>query len=773
MKANKVLLLILSVVFLITLFVACDDDTPAVHQHTIVVDKAVAATCTSTGLSEGSHCSECGEVISVQEVVDKAAHTLVKDAGVDPTCTSTGLSEGAHCSVCGEVIVAQVSLSKDPHIVIIDAAVESTCDKSGLTAGAHCSECGEVLIAQSEVSPKAHTYDDKYDAFCNVCGYERDADCAHSELETIPGKSANCVSEGLTDGKKCAKCGEIIVAQNAIAKAEHTIVIDGAVPADCKNTGLTAGTHCSECQTVFIKQEIIPVSEVHTYDDRYDAVCNVCGYTRDVSCPHLFIETVPAKDATCTETGLTEGTRCSECGTAIVEQKIIEKKSHTEGEWITDKEPTETETGKKHQVCAVCGGTLKEVTVPVIGALEYTVNTDGISCTVTGIGSFKDAALYIPDYIDGYMVTAIGEKAFADQTQLTAIIIPETINIIGTRAFYGCTGLTEITIPASVTSIGTQVFYKAYNLSTVYYNSTYCDTSNPFLNLAHITKVVFGGQYVPDYVLYGCSNVKEVEIRDSVTSIGDVAFEDCSSLTSIVIPDSVTSIGNYAFDGCSSLTSVVIPDSVTWIGNYAFYYCSSLMSIVIPDSVTSIGWSAFNGCGSLTSVYITDIAAWCKFSFSVSGSNPMYYAGAYYAGVDLYLNGELVTDLVIPDSVTSIGNYAFSGCRSLASIVIPDSVTSIGDDAFKYCSSLTSVVIPDSVTSIGSYAFYSCDSLTSIVIPDSVTSIGNYAFAYCNSLTSITYTGTAQQWASVNKISDWKYGVPATEVVCSDTKVGL
>ena len=144
---------------------------------------------------------------------------------------------------------------------------------------------------------------------------------------------------------------------------------------------------------------------------------------------------------------------------------------------------------------------------------------------------------------------------------------------------------------------------------------------------------------------------------------------------------------------------MTIPDSVTSIGDYAFNGCSGLKSVTIGNSVTSIGYSAFNYCDNLTSVCITDLAKWCGISFNTDWSNPLFYAH------NLYLNGEKVVNLTIPDGVTSIGNYAFIGCSDLTSVTIPDSVTSIGGFAFRDCIGLTSVTIPASVTSIGNGAF--------------------------------------------------------------------
>ena len=241
----------------------------------------------------------------------------------------------------------------------------------------------------------------------------------------------------------------------------------------------------------------------------------------------------------------------------------------------------------------------------------------------------------------------------------------------------------------------------------------------------------------------------------SVTDIGS-----CTD-TDVVISASykdlpVTEIGEEAFESCKKLMSIMIPDSVTSIGEDAFAYCSSLTSVVIPDSVTSIGLNAFYDCSGLEGVYITDIAAWCNIAFGLRSDNPLYYAK------NLYFNNELVTELVIPDSVTRITGYAFYNCESLTKVEVPDSVTSIGYYVFGGCTSLTYNVkdglkylgnknnpylyLADTVSTditkatihstcklIGS-AFENCSSLTEIVIPDSVTSIGSSAFENCNSL---------------------------------------
>ena len=227
------------------------------------------------------------------------------------------------------------------------------------------------------------------------------------------------------------------------------------------------------------------------------------------------------------------------------------------------------------------------------------------------------------------------------------------------------------------------------------------------------------------------ASIKTVIIQNGVTQIAHDAFRGCLNLTDVTIPDSVTSIGDYAFYGCTGLTSVAIPDSVTSIGDLAFYGCEEL---VIPDAVSAAIDYIYSGSTGRLDWQLNRLLGIltinCPGKMPTFSSSDVPWAGGTYK--------DLVYVAVIEDGATSIGQFAFSGCTSLASVTIPDSVTSIGNYAFFGCAGLTSVTIPDSVTSIGDSVFYGCTGLTSVTIPDSVTSIGNYAFSGCTGLTSVT-----------------------------------
>ncbi len=326
-------------------------------------------------------------------------------------------------------------------------------------------------------------------------------------------------------------------------------------------------------------------------------------------------------------------------------------------------------------------------------------------------------------------VTSIGDEAFYRCSGLESVTIPGSVTSIGRYAFSGCSGLASMTIPDSVTSIGDYAFSGCSGLASMTIPQVVCSSrlssvfSDSYTTITNVV-VVDGVTSIGVSAFHGCSGLASVTIPDSVTSVGDWAFFGCKGLTSVTIPqivcssrlssvfsgsyatitnvvvvDGVTSIGPSAFSGCSGLRSVTIPDGVTSIGSSAFYGCSGLANVTIPDSVTNIGSYAFSGCIGLTTI-------------SVGAGNANYKS---VNGLLLSKDGKNLIrgvngNVTIPDSVTSIWSYAFSGCSGLASVTIPDSVTSIGSYAFSGCSGLASVTIPDAVTSIGDSAFSGCSA---------------------------------------------------------------
>ena len=376
-----------------------------------------------------------------------------------------------------------------------------------------------------------------------------------------------------------------------------------------------------------------------------------------------------------------------------------------------------------------------------------------------------------------YVVTSIGESAFWYNKNIKSVNIPESVTDIGVEAFKCCDGLTAVQLPE-------------------------------------------GLKRIPREIFLDCRKLESVGIPSSVRAIDEQAFSNCISLASLNLPAGLNYIGRYAFQntpwystqyneapnglfyigpllvgykGDVPTGELVIKEGTTCIGYQAFNYCTGLTSVTIPKSLTHVDYRAFYNCVGLTAVHITDLAAWCKIEFqwddASCSSNPLFNAH------HLYLNGEEVTDLVIPDGVTSIGRYSFDNCTGLTSVTIPEGVTRICSNAFRSCSNLTSVtippsvtiiesmpflwcknlavhisdlaawcsisfqaasdvfyhdarlylngeevkdlVIPDGVASIGSWSFMNCSYLTSVTIPESVTKIGEAAFYECSSLTDV------------------------------------
>ena len=492
-------------------------------------------------------------------------------------------------------------------------------------------------------------------------------------------------------------------------------------------------------------------------------------------------------------------------------------------------------------------GTL-EITKYAGNSATYVIpgEIDGKKVTQIGDKAFKGCAeltsITIPDG-----VTSIGNNAFSGCTSLETVTIPNSVTYIERNTFYGCTSLETVTIPASVTYIGDSAFYGCTSLKSVTipesvtyigtyafaecYSLKYADIpanvtsigTSPFCNCRSLENInideankcyttVDGVLYDKDktelinypagkkdssYVIpegirvirektfYGCLNLCELTIPDSVTEIESGAFE-CSSLISdeygtikyvdgwvigsghtanVVLKDGTRGIAFEAFSGDGIIEKVTMPDTVKYINGYAFENCTNLSEALLSSSLENIESGAFFNCSNLADIVIPDSVisitsdAFLNTALLDKQNTPVKYVGKWVITAEdrdkivikdgtkgiasyAFIGCTSLTDITIPDSVTMIGDYAFGNCNSLTDIKIPNNVKNIGKNVFWFCESLKNVTIPDSVTMIGDMAFVGCKSLTDITIPGSVTMIGDMAFSGCKSLTDITIPGS-------------------------------
>ena len=398
------------------------------------------------------------------------------------------------------------------------------------------------------------------------------------------------------------------------------------------------------------------------------------------------------------------------------------------------------------------------------------IKTVDIHSGVTFIGycAFQDCnaltSVTIPD-----SVASIGDRVFWNCDALTSVTLPDSLTSIGSNAFYDCDALTSIVIPDNVTAIGNYAFDSCDALSSVKFPANLVSIGeHTFGNCYKLSSVTFPDKLVSigDYAFWCCQALITISLPNSVTSVGDYAFQSCDALASLTLSANLASIGEGAFQACNALRRLTIPDKVSIIGKEAFRGCGRLTALTIPATVKTVGEGAFRSCGDLLLTVTKDsgghayaLSDGVPFKLADETSGPVRVGGSCGANVSwlldwnsgvLEINGsgdmvscpwssysDKIKTVNIGSGVTSVCDYAFQSCYSLASVTLPNGLTSIGYQAFYGCNNLASVNIPDSVSSVGSYAFQDCDALTSVTLPGKLDKIEAYAFYDCDALETV------------------------------------
>ena len=323
--------------------------------------------------------------------------------------------------------------------------------------------------------------------------------------------------------------------------------------------------------------------------------------------------------------------------------------------------------------------------------------------------------LTVPEEIDGYTVSSIGDYGFAKCSTLKSITIPKNIKTIGKYAFNGCTGLINATIPTTVSSVGDYAFNNCTGLKNVTISEGVVSIGKGcFYNCTSLAEAVVPdtAKYVGAYAFYNCTSMINATIGTTTESIGECTFYNCEKLETVVIGYSVKSIGDYAFYNCA-LGRVSVPSATTVIGNFAFAKNSNLTKATLRKNLLTIGDGAFKDCGLLSSISIpTTVTS---------------------IGDEAFENCTSIASVTIPTGVTEIKKRTFSNCSSLANVTIKGEVTSIGESAFLN-NAFTAIQLPETLKTIGISAFKNCGKLEKITLPNNTANIGNAAFLNCSAL---------------------------------------
>ena len=388
--------------------------------------------------------------------------------------------------------------------------------------------------------------------------------------------------------------------------------------------------------------------------------------------------------------------------------------------------------------------------------IQYAIGkTDTVFTVPKGVTVIGDDAFYHCSFLTDIHISegckSIGDRAFSWCESLTDLTIPNSIKKIGDGAFSSCTSITVFTVPDGVTRIGRRTFEECEVLARIRLPLSITEIEeDAFAYCESLGEVIYEGDK-EQWAKIAVANGNQSLTKARITYLGEPLSKDDDTgdfdIVKALSPFNYSYWigGGYEIKGPKdrSVTEALIPHGVTHIGKRAFQNCRNLTKVSLPGSVTSTGPWAFDGCYYIEEVHITDLEAWCKISFWSDTDSPLGYKSK------LYLNGDPITDLVIPDGITTVKSYAFAKGSCFSSITIPPGVTRIESNAFTGCSGISSITIPEGITVIEVSTFSYCSSLERVVIPESVTEIQYYAFSDCSKLTEVYYRGTKKQWKKI------------------------
>lgn len=554
--------------------------------------------------------------------------------------------------------------------------------------------------------------------------------CEAGQWETV--SNATCTDEGLSL-KKCIHCDKILEVET-IQVTDHSLMLpDGRIQ-----------ENDSGCP-----------------DWVYFQACKDCDYEEIISTEKLHDYKKITTSSTCTTLGYDTLT-CRSCGNIEIRQHttygyhIYDKEYHSDGDHHWNKckncdsidkraEHVEDETG----VCNVC-----KTKVAYTDGVIYEISNDGSYAIVTGYKGSNCRVRILPEY-KGVPVTHIGKAAFQRNRELYSVSLTDNITHIESQAFDTCPYLGRLFHMEKVIYIGDDAFNRNFELDLeVLPESLQYIGDNAFSECGDLTISIIPDSvsYLGSRAFYHCQRIKSIKINNALTEIKDSTFEACYNLGAVEFGDNIKSIGNNAFVECYYIETLHFPDGLLSIGENSFGSCARLKSVYLGKSLETIGKYAFNDCSNLENfdahadnshitclegvAYTKDLSAIICYPCGRRDQNLIIPEGVKTISEYAFYGMGFIKRLTLPASLTEIGYAAFRDCNHLESVTILGATT-IGDCAFSGCRELRDLNLSDGVTTIGEFAFQD-GGFVELVIPDSVTSMGRWAFASCYYLEKLT-----------------------------------